>query len=101
MINRSIDADADFPNTITPNGDGLNDEFRFDILSSSPGKYPDNNMIIFNRWGDVVFQAAPYTNNWSGQNESGQDLPEGTYYYVLELDVANGIILNGSITVLR
>lgn len=101
LINRSIDADADFPNTITPNGDGLNDEFRFDILSSSPEKYPDNNMIIFNRWGDVVFQAAPYTNNWSGQNEGGQDLPEGTYYYVLELDVANGIILNGSITVLR
>ena len=101
LINRSVDADADFPNTITPNGDGVNDEFIFDLLTSSPGKYPDNNMIIFNRWGDIVFQAAPYTNNWSGQNDRGQDLPEGTYYYVLELDVANGIILNGSITILR
>ena len=101
LINRSVDADADFPNTITPNGDGVNDEFIFDLLTSSPGKYPDNNMIIFNRWGDIVFQAAPYTNNWSGQNDRGQDLPEGTYYYVLELDVANGVILNGSITILR
>lgn len=101
LINRSVDANAEFPNTITPNGDGVNDEFIFDLLTSSPGKYPDNNMIIFNRWGDIVFQASPYTNNWSGQNDRGQDLPEGTYYYVLELDVANGIILNGSITILR
>jgi gliding motility-associated-like protein len=101
FINRTVDANAEFPNTITPNGDLKNDEFVFDILSSSPGKYPDNNMTIFNRWGDIVFQAAPYANNWSGQNERGQDLPEGTYYYVLELDVANGIILNGSVTILR
>lgn len=101
IINRTVDANAEFPNSITPNGDGLNDEFIFDILSSSPDKYPDNSMIIFNRWGDIVFQSAPYTNNWTGQNDRGQDLPEGTYYYVLELDVANGVILNGSITILR
>ena len=101
VIDRSIDPNADFPNAITPNGDGLNDAFIFDLLSANLDKYPNNEMTIFNRWGDVVYNAAPYTNDWSGQNNQGNDLPEGTYYYVLILDVANGLILKGDITILR
>lgn len=101
IIDREIDADADFPNAITPNGDGVNDVFVFDILSANAAEYEENEMIIFNRWGDIVYSAAPYTNSWSGQTDSGDDLPEGTYYYVLKLDVAKGLILKGSVTVLR
>ena len=101
VIDRSIDPNADFPNAITPNGDGLNDAFIFDLLSANLDKYPNNEMTIFNRWGDVVYSAAPYMNDWGGQNNQGNDLPEGTYYYVLILDVANGLILKGDITILR
>jgi gliding motility-associated-like protein len=96
-------ADCDFvPNGITPNGDGLNDELVFDILLNNPAsEFPDNEIIIFNRWGDVVYQAKPYNNDWRGTNQSGNELPQGTYYYILRLSLADGEILRGDITILK
>jgi len=66
------------PNVITPNGDGFNDVWYIRDLEG----YPDNDMRIVNRWGDEVFQQSPYQNNWAG-TWRGQDLPGGTYYYIL------------------
>ncbi len=92
----------DVPNGITPNGDGINDEFVFDILlNNPPDKFPDNELIIFNRWGDIVYQARPYNNDWRGTNQSGKDLPQGTYYYILRLSIANGDIIRGNVTILK
>jgi len=51
-------------------------------------------------WGDVVHRAAPYRNDWDGTS-NGQALPEGTYYYVLRLDVSEGSGIKGKITILR
>ncbi|MCB0629674.1 MAG: cohesin domain-containing protein [Saprospiraceae bacterium] len=88
-------------NTITPNGDGLNDELSFEILEFTPAdEFPDNEIIIFNRWGDIIFQQRPYTNDWRGLNSSGEKLPQGTYYYVLRLNLADGVIIRGDVTVL-
>ena len=46
-------------------------------------------LTIFNRWGNKVFEAAPYTNTWDGTSQFGsafgEGLPESTYYYVLDL----------------
>lgn len=89
------------PNGITPNGDGLNETLFFDILDEFPRSFPDNQMIIFNRWMDVVYESEPYQNEWRGTNNSGQDLPAGTYYYILRLDLAEGIILRGDVTIIR
>jgi len=89
------------PTGITPNGDGANDEMRFEILEVQPEQYKDNEMIIFNRWGDIVYRAKPYLNNWKGTNATGQDLPTGTYYYILRLDIPNGVILKGDITIVK
>ena len=89
------------PNGITPNGDGLNDEFIFDLLLAEPDKYPNPNLTVFNRWGDVVFEAEPYQNDWRGTNTAGKDLPDGTYYYVLRLNVSQGDLITGDITILR
>ncbi len=85
------------PNAITPNGDGKNDYLQIDHLSN----YPNNELIIFNRWGETVFRAQPYNNDWSGNNQSNAPLPVGTYYYLLRLDVNNGKILKGDVTILR
>ena len=91
----------DVANGITPNGDGVNDALIFDILLNNPNEYPNNEIIIFNRWGDVVYRASPYQNDWKGTNESGQDLPQGTYYYILKLSIAESEIIRGDITILR
>ncbi len=91
----------EFPNTITINGDGINDNFVIPHIENDPDLYPNNELIIFNRWGDVVFQRSPYENDWGGTNENGKILPQGTYYYVLRLDVGNGNIFRGDVTVLK
>ncbi len=88
-------------NTITPNDDGLNDVFVFDILVQNPNDYVNNELVVFNRWGDVVYEAKPYSNDWGGTNQNGKPLPEGTYYYILRLDFAAGLILKGGVTILR
>lgn len=88
-------------NAITPNGDGLNDQLVFDELLINPEQYPDNELIVFNRWGDIVHTARPYANNWDGTNDTGQPLPEGTYYYILRLNISEGIIIRGDVTVVR
>jgi gliding motility-associated-like protein len=87
------------PNVITPNGDGLNEQLIFDLLET--GNYPDNDIIIFNRWGDVVYQAAPYMNDWAGEGKTATALPHGTYFYILRLDIAEGLILRGDVTIMK
>lgn len=62
------------PNIFTPNGDGKNDVFKIKGLEA----YPGSQLIIFNRWGNEVFRADDYLNDWNGSN-----LAEGTYYYLL------------------
>lgn len=89
------------PTGITPNGDGANDELRFEVLEVQPEQYKDNEIVIFNRWGDIVYRAKPYVNNWKGTNTTGQDLPTGTYYYILRLDIPNGVIIKGDITIVK
>ena len=94
-------SDVKLPNGITPNGDGINDAFIIPHLEFRPEQYPDRELIIFNRWGDVVYSAKPYNNDWKGQNQSGQQLPYSTYYYVLRLDIGEGNIYKGDVTILK
>ncbi len=107
LVNIAIPVDPDFEpdpevNAITPNGDGVNDRLTFNVLEDFPSFQEGNELIIFNRWGDIVFEAAPYQNGtWEGTTDGGQMLPEGTYYYVLRLDIPNGKIERGNITILR
>jgi gliding motility-associated-like protein len=67
--------DFSFPNVITANGDGINDFFEIENL-------PDNTeVIILNRWGNVVFSSDNYQNNWDGKDTSGKELVDGVYTY--------------------
>ncbi len=66
---------------ISPNNDGINDEF---VISCLEGlAFPDNSLTIFNQWGGKVFETAPYKNDWKGTYR-GKDLPDGTYYYIFQ-----------------
>ncbi len=85
------------PNVISPNEDGLNDELFIDCIE---GLTTNNTEIqIFNEWGDEVFQAKPYFNDWQGTYE-GQNLPDGTYYYIFKID-GTASPKNGYVTILR
>lgn len=68
-------------NIITPNGDGYNDQFNIPCLDND---FENNQLIIFNQWGDELYRASPYTNDWAGTYQ-GDPLPAGTYFYYLDL----------------
>ena len=93
--------DVVIPNTITPNGDGLNDGFRIDAIEFQPERFKDAELTVFNRWGDVVYSKRPYKNEWQGTNQDGQNLPQATYYYILNLNIADGVVFRGDITILK
>ncbi len=84
-----------FYNTFTPNNDGDNDFFYIANIF----KYPDNTLKVYNRFGQLVYQAAPYLNLWDGQN-FGDDLPDATYYYIFD-DGRGSPLYYGSVTIIR
>ena len=63
------------PNVITPNSDGANDVFEIENLP----EYTE--VIILNRWGDLVYSSSNYQNNWDGKDTSGKELADGVYTY--------------------
>jgi len=72
-------------NAVSPNDDGLNDFFKIINIDL----YPNNEVTIYTRWGDKVFEMQGYDNvdkKFNGLNNVGKSylLPEGTYYYVIE-----------------
>ena len=85
---------------ITPQGDGLNEEFIIGCLE----KFPENKLEIYNRWGQLVYRQENYDNTWKGTNQRGAALPPGGYFYVFEYrDPQTQQLLRkkGSITILR
>lgn len=89
----------DIRSVISPDGDGSNETFLINCIQEFPG----NKIFIYNRWGQLVFQAENYNNDWNGTTQSGEQLPEGAYYYILDYKNAEGkeIQAKGSITLLR
>lgn len=67
------------PTIFTPNNDGINDAYQIPCIDTD--NFRDNELYIYNQWGDQVFHAKPYDNSWQG-TFGGNDLPVGTYYFV-------------------
>jgi gliding motility-associated-like protein len=92
-----------FGNVFSPNGDGLNDVWRVpkDYL------FPDLNIEIFNRWGALVWSATgeKAAKGWNGKTNNGNELPIGTYYYVIKYNInttdGKWKPITGSITIVR
>ncbi len=87
------------PNVITPDGDGLNDVWEVTAIYACQQQFADNSLVISNRYGDIVYEANPYNNDWGGTNQQGEPLPQGTYYYILRLNVGEGVTLKGWVAI--
>ncbi|MCB0686051.1 MAG: gliding motility-associated C-terminal domain-containing protein [Saprospiraceae bacterium] len=79
-------------NFLTPNGDGRNDSLIFGLNNRSAS------LSIFNRWGNVVYQNTNYQEDWTGLDQNSNQLPDGVYYYVLQL---GDEMIKSSITLIR
>jgi gliding motility-associated-like protein len=89
----------DIRTVITPDGDGLNEEF----IISCVDEFANNHLEVYNRWGQLVYETDNYDNTWRGTTRNGSELPDGPYYFVFEYTDIDGIRqqLRGSITILR
>lgn len=77
--------DLSIPEGFSPNVDEVNDFFVVPELANMKGK-----ITIWNRWGEMVFKADHYKNNWDGKCKTAlcvgnDDLPEGTYFYAIDV----------------
>jgi gliding motility-associated-like protein len=83
---------------VTPNADGKNDTWIIQGINN----FPQAKVIVYNRWGNEVYNSSPYNNDWDGKSNSGISLgndylPAGTYYYVVDVygdgtDVKSGYL---------
>jgi gliding motility-associated-like protein len=79
-LNISSIIECDIPNIFTPNEDGVNDLFEVPCL----GNGQIAKLLVFNRWGDLVYQSDNYENQWNGTHQ-GKVLPDGTYFYIIKI----------------
>ena len=88
------DCNIEIPNIFTPNGDGVNNKFKIIGLN----EYPNNKVIIFDRWGKKVKEVTNYNdeNAWDGL-----DADTGTYFYVVLFDQEGIEPKNGTVQLLR
>ena len=84
------------PNAFSPNGDRVNDTF--DVGS---GVFTDFQILIFNKWGILVYKGNDPTKGWDG-NVSGKQAPTGTYQYRISyLNNGTKLITTGTVTLIR
>jgi len=84
LVRVNNEADVDVVDVITPNGDGLNDL----LYVKNIELYPENSILIFNRWGKEILQRKNYKNDWDG-TINGESLPTGVYFYVIQFGLTN------------
>jgi gliding motility-associated-like protein len=65
-----------FPNSFTPDGDGINDSFGGEGLLVTTYE-----LWVFNRWGQVVFESKDINDRWDGRSSNGEEVPQGIYQY--------------------
>lgn len=64
------------PNVFSPNHDGYNDTWDYSILK----QYAGLKLIIFDRYGSIVYEHVEGSYGWDGRNRGGKMMPTGTYW---------------------
>ncbi len=87
--------DGQISNVFSPNGDGINDNWYIENIKY----YPQNEVIVYNIYGNIVFTKKAYDNDWQG-TYNGAALPDGTYFYVIKIDDSSAV-LKGSLDIIK
>ena len=66
-------------NLLSPNGDGLNDSWKIENIDL----YPNNEVMVFDKTGRVIYSKKGYNNEWNG-TVAGSALSQDTYYYIID-----------------
>ncbi len=74
--------DMKIPEGFSPNGDGINDFYEITGIET----FDKSELVVFNRWGNVIYRKSNYDNTWNGKGLNGKPLPEDTYFYLLTLN---------------
>ena len=90
----TVQEKINIPNIFTPNGDGQNDLF---IIKTNGTAV--NELMVFSRYGTVVYTQTAQKIWWDGRNSAGDEVRQGTYYYVLKPE--NGEVIKGTIYLSR
>lgn len=91
-----IDPVVVIPNVFSPNVDGQNDLFKVTGIGIKTVA-----MKIYNRWGQVVFESSQANDGWDGRTNSGVKVPEGTYFYIIDVETDKKETFTGSLTLLN
>lgn len=82
----------------TPNADGINDTWTVNNLQY----YPNNMILVYNRWGQKVYEHKGEYEPWDGKDLLGVPLPDNSYYYIIYGDTKDEkSIIKGSVSILR
>ncbi|MGB0429366.1 MAG: Ig-like domain-containing protein [Bacteroidia bacterium] len=73
------------PNGFSPNNDGINDA----LVIENGTFYNDLHLVVYNRWGQVIYDNPNYKNDWQGINQNGSELTDGTYFYLVTVESIN------------
>ncbi|MCX6187543.1 MAG: gliding motility-associated C-terminal domain-containing protein [Bacteroidetes bacterium] len=96
--NDSLEA-LKFPNVFTPNGDLKNDYFKLD---GNISPCYDGEIIIYNRWGNMVYESKSINFAWDGTDGNGSNLSDGVYFYIVRVNDIKGNNTNrGTVTLIR
>lgn len=85
------------PTGFTPDGDGTNDVWNIPGLDAA---YPDCRVQVFTRWGAKIFSSDGYANPWDG-TYNGQNMPLGSYYYIIDYNDGTTEPAKGTVTIIR
>ncbi len=91
------------PNVLFPSSpSGKNRYFIVDAIKHCSDAYGPNphKLQVLNRWGSEVYRNDNYLNDWDGTTTSGQSLPAGTYYYLLDLGSVSAPV-RGYVVIMR
>ncbi len=85
----------DIPQGLSPDGDGVNETWVIPGIEN----FPNNRVYIFDRYGSMVYDKSNYDNSWNGVDTNSKSIPDGTYYYVIQL--GNGETRKGYLIIKR